>query len=100
MAVKKKKNPQKSTVLQRLAQASVEELATQGAFNAVMPGAGIALKSLKSAKNIKEAGKVMGKGAAKEGVQMLDDKEPEKSPVEDLSKNIALEMLARARGRN
>ena len=48
---------------------------------------------------MKKAAKVMGKEAAKEGVQMLDNEEPEKSPVEDLSEDIALEFLDRAAGR-
>ena len=96
----KEKKEQKSDVLQRLAQASVEGLAIQVAVNTVMPGAGIAMSGLKSAKNIKRVGKVMGKSAAKEGVKMLDDEEREKqTPAEDLSEDIALEMLTRVGGR-
>ena len=95
-----KKTEQKSDILQRLAQASVEGLAIQVAVNTVMPGAGIALEGLKSAKNIKKAGKVMGKSAAKEGVKMLDDEGREnQTPAEDLSEDIALEMLTRVGGR-
>ena len=103
MAVQKKrttKNEQKLDLLQRLAQASVEGLAIQVAVNAVMPGAGIALEGMKSAKNIKKAGQVMGKSAAKEGVKILDDEGREKqTAAEDLSEDIALEMLTRVGGR-
>ena len=56
----KEKKEQKSDVLQRLAQASVEGLAIQVAVNTVMPGAGIAMSGLKSAKNIKRVGKKYG----------------------------------------
>ena len=78
----------------------MEGLAIQVAVNTVMPGTGIAMGGLKSAKNIKKVGKVMGKSAAKEGVKMLDDEEREKqTPAEDLSEDIALEMLTRIGGR-
>ena len=96
----KEEKEEKTEVLQRLAQASVEGLAIQVAINTVMPSAGIALGSLKSAKNIKKAGQVMGKGAAKEGVKMLDDEGREKqTAADDLSEDIALEMLTRVGGR-
>ena len=98
---KSEKKESKSTVLQRLAQASMQDLAIQMSINTVMPGAGIALKGLKSAKNIKKAGQVMGKSVAKEGVKMLDDEGREKqTAAEDLSEDIALEMLTRVGGRN
>ena len=98
--IKPVKSEAKSDVLQRLAQASVEGLAIQVAVNTVMPGAGLALEGLKSVKNIKKAGQVMGKSAAKEGVKMLDDEGREnQTPAEDLSEDIALEMLTRVGGR-
>ena len=40
--IKKKEEP-KSTILQRLAQASMQDLIIQSAVNTVVPGAGIAL---------------------------------------------------------
>lgn len=96
----KEQSEPKSSILQRLAQASMQDLIIQSAVNTVMPGAGIALGSLKSAKNIKKVGKMMGKSAAKEGVKMLDDEGREKqTAADDLSEDIALEMLTRVGGR-
>ena len=97
----KKETPKKeSDMLQRLAQASVEGLVMEVAMNTLMPGTGIALKGLKQAKNMKKAAQVMGKSAAKEGVQMLDESEgEEQSPVENLSEDVALEFLTRVGGR-
>ena len=97
---KEETKEQRTEILQRLAQASVEGLVLEVAMNAVMPGSGIALNNLKQAKNMKKVAKVMGKSAAKEGVQMLDEeKEQEQSPTEDLTEDIALEFLSRSIGR-
>ena len=100
-----KKNEQnknkEESVLQRLAQASIEGLAIQAAVNTIMPGAGLALKSLKSAKTLKKAGKIMGKSAGKEGVKMLDDEERGKQTTpEELSGDVALAALDRIGGRS
>ncbi len=92
------KDESKSEILQRLAQASVEGLAIEVAMNAIIPGGGVALQGLNQGKNIKKAAKVMGKSAGKEGIKMLDEEENE-SPVEELSEDIALEMLTRVGGR-
>lgn len=88
----------KSDVLQRLAQASVEGLAIEVAMNTIVPGSGVAVHGLNQGKNIKKAVKIMGKSAGKEGVKMLDDEKNE-NPAEELSEDIALEMLTRVGGR-
>ena len=68
-------------------------------MNAILPGAGIAVEGLSQAKNMKKAAKVMGKEAAKEGVQMLDNSKEEKHPMEELSEDAALEILSHVGGR-
>ena len=94
-------NSPKTEILQRLAQASVEGLAIQVAVNSVLPGAGIAFGGLKNIKNMKKVGEVMGKGAAKEGVKMLDeDGRKKQTAAEDLSEDVALEMLTRVGGQS
>ena len=92
------KDESKSEILQRLAQASVEGLAIEVAMSAIIPGGGVALQGLNQGKNIQKAAKVMAKSAGKEGIKMLDEEENE-SPVEELSEDIALEMLTRVGGR-
>ncbi len=94
----KQKEAPKSEILQRLAQASIEGLAIEVAMNAIIPGGGIALQGLNQGKNLKKAAKVMGKSAGKEGIKMLDEEENE-NPAEELSEDIALEMLTRVGGR-
>ena len=96
----KTKKEERTEVLQRLAQAAVEGLAMEVAMNVVMPGSGLALNSLKYAKNAKKAAKVMGKGAAKEGVQMLDKEDRNKTPAENLAEDVGLEFLSRAGSRS
>lgn len=95
---KQEKAETKSDVLQRLAQASVEGLVIEVAMNTIVPGSGLAVHGLSQGKNIKKAAKIMGKSAGKEGVKILDGEENE-NPAEDLSEDIALEMLTRVGGR-
>ena len=97
---KENKPQQKSSVIARLAKASVEGLAIEVGVNVVMPGAGIAFKGIKNAKNIKKAGKVMGKSAAKEGGNILDG-EDENNPnsARDLSEDVTMEVLTHVGGR-
>ena len=86
-------------ILQRLAQASVEGLVVKVAINSIIPGAGIAVGGLNQAKNIKRAAKVIGKETAVKGVQLLDDEQKEKTPLEDLGEDASLEILSRIGGR-
>ena len=79
-------------------QGSIEGLAVEVAMNAVIPGSGLPVQGLKHGKNLKKVAKVAGKGAAKEGVKMLDEEENE-NPAEELSEDIALEVLSRTRTR-
>ena len=95
-----KKDETKSDVLQRLAQASVEGLIVNMALNALLPGAGTALGSVNQTQSLKKMGKVMGKSAAQEGIQMLDEEEPEETnSTGNLQEKMGLEVLDRMRGR-
>ena len=90
----------KQDVLQRLAQASVEGLAISVAVNALLPGGGAVINTFSQTQNVKRAVRVMGKSAAEEGIKMLDE-EPteEETPLENLSGQVALEVLDHMNGR-
>ena len=93
-----KTDKQKSDVIQKLTQASVEGLAVEVAMNALMPGSGVATKVLQGTKGIKKAAKIVGKQTAKEGVKMLDENK-EEDPLEELSQDVTLEFFNRVGGR-
>ena len=100
MKKEQKKENKPSELKERLTQGMIESLVVGGLVNAVVPGAGIALNSLNKVSTMKKAAKVMGKGAAKEGVEMLDGEDPERNPAEELSEDVALEVLSHISGQS
>ena len=95
-----KENKPEPSVLARLLKASIEGLAIEVAMNTVIPGSGIALKGMKNAKNIKKAGKAMGKSAAKEGGDILDGEDENNSnSAGGVSEEAAMEILTHLGGR-
>ena len=97
-----KKENTSSELKERLTRGVIESLAVDALVNAVVPGAGIALNSLNKVSTMKRTAKVMGKGAAKEGIEMLDegDKNQEENPAQNLTEDIALEVLTRIGGQS
>jgi len=90
---------QKSDLQERLVQGAIEGIATEMVLNTVLPGAGIATNTLRTAKGLKKVAKVAGKGAAKEGVKILDGEDEAQNTVEELGGDLAIELITRTRGR-
>ena len=90
---------QKSDLKERLVQGAIEGIGTEIVLNAIVPGAGLATNTLRTAKGLKKAAKVAGKGAAKEGLKVLDGEDEAQNQIEELGSDLAIELLTRTRGR-
>lgn len=102
MKTKEKKKIEKnknSELTDTLVRGMVEGVAVDMLMNAVIPGAGLAVSGLNKAKNMKKAAKVMGKGAVKKEIDVLDGDSQERNPAEELSENFAIEVLSSVGGR-
>ncbi|MGN0919552.1 MAG: hypothetical protein ACI4OR_02180 [Alphaproteobacteria bacterium] len=93
------KATQKSGLKERLAQAAIEGIAMEVAINTLLPGSGLALSNIRSAKGFKKVAEVAGKSAAKEGIKSLDDENGTQDKTEELAGDLTIELLSRSRGR-
>ena len=96
---KEKKKNKDSELTDTLFHGMMEGFVVDMVMNAAVPVPGLAATALNKAKNIKRTAKVMSKGAAKEGIEMLDGEKAKGDPAEELSEDIALEVLSRVGGR-
>ena len=56
----------------------------------------IALNTIKGIRGVKSITKVVSKDFAKEGIKVLDGKPKNENNLEDLSKNLAVEVISRS----
>ena len=94
---KKGKNKD-SELTDTLVRGMVEGVGESMLANAFIPGAGLAVSSLNQANGMKKVAKSMGTGVVKKEIDKLDGDPQERNPAEELSSDIAMEVLGRIGG--